>query len=609
MRHRLRDSLLARLLAANLALSTVLIVGLTGLFLWQYSRDFQRQLQRQAENTTDFLASQCQFAMLVGDRMELERIAASAVADDHVLFVEMRDEQGSGPVWLTHAGFPGSALPPRPLPGIRSVSGHIFIEVSRPVIASQANRLVWEEGRPAPTRLGVLRLGYSIEKERAAGARIVWTTAAIALAGLLLTAAVQSAQLRSLLRPLQALTDFMRRVASGDLSGRAAVVRLDEVGRLTIAFNRMIQELGATTVSKAYVDNIIESMAESVIVIDRDDRIRTVNQATLDLLGYRDVELLGAPLNKVCAAGAHLCGSGIDVAYLSADGRPIPVLLSAAPMLVLGSGFEGSVWVAQDMTARKQVEEELRRAKEAAEEADEAKSAFLANITHELRTPLNAVIGYSQLLQETCQERGIEGLSSDLAKIERAGSILLHLVNQVLDFSKAEAGRIELNTETFDLCSVIQDVLTSVEPLACRNRNRVSVCGDAPLPEIHTDLTSFRQSLMNLVANACKFTQDGEVVVEVSRENSSPRDWVVISVKDTGIGISPDQQTKLFRAFSQGDASTTRKFGGTGLGLAITRKMCHLMGGEVSVESELGKGSNFVMRIPARPGAAEDGEQ
>jgi signal transduction histidine kinase len=158
----------------------------------------------------------------------------------------------------------------------------------------------------------------------------------------------------------------------------------------------------------------------------------------------------------------------------------------------------------------------------------------------------------------------------------------------------------ELHPETFDLRLVLQDVLTSVEPLASRNHNRIEFRSSAAPSEIHTDLTRFRQSLTNLVANACKFTSGGEVSVEVSRQGTRPDEWVVLAVKDTGIGISPEQQARLFQAFTQADTSTTRKYGGTGLGLVISRRMCQLMGGDISVESELGKGSTFVMKVPAQ---------
>jgi signal transduction histidine kinase len=238
--------------------------------------------------------------------------------------------------------------------------------------------------------------------------------------------------------------------------------------------------------------------------------------------------------------------------------------------------------------------------KQEAEAANAAKGRFLANMSHELRTPLNAVIGYSQLLQETCQDRGIQGLTPDLERIERSGGMLLQLVNQVLDFSKAEVDRIQLYAETFDARSAIDEVVSSLAPQASRNRNRLNIGGEPGPYLVSTDLLRFRQSLLNLVANACKFTEDGEVSVDPRIEPSQWGDWIVVSVKDTGIGIGTEQQARLFQAFAQADASTTRKYGGTGLGLAISRKLCRLMGGDISVESEPGKGSNFTMRLPAR---------
>ncbi|PWU07790.1 MAG: hypothetical protein C5B51_09025, partial [Terriglobia bacterium] len=197
----MRESLLVQVLAASLALSAFIIVSLTTLFLLQYSGDFERQLQAQAENAADFLANQCQFAMLVGDRGELERLGAIAVADERLLFVELSDEQGGGPILVTGGSFPREAIPALPQPGIHSAAGHNLIEVTRAVLPARDNP-EWEHGRTIPARLGVLRLGFSVDRERAAQLRIIWRTAALALTVLLITAGVQSVQLRGLLRPL-----------------------------------------------------------------------------------------------------------------------------------------------------------------------------------------------------------------------------------------------------------------------------------------------------------------------------------------------------------------------------------------------------------------------
>ncbi|HEX3744114.1 MAG TPA: HAMP domain-containing sensor histidine kinase [Bryobacteraceae bacterium] len=456
----LRHSLGARMLVGNVAFAAVAMAGIVAVFFWTYNRDLDRQLTARAGALASLVAGESQAAMLAGDRAALERIAATAVESDEVVLVELRGARAGEPV-VRHRDSGAGIATTR--------------VVARPVTAS------WRT-------IGTVRLGLSTAREGSARLHFAEITA-IAIASLLLVAVTQRLQIRAWLRPLQALTEFTHRVAAGDLSSRAEVVRPDEVGRLTVAFNAMVEKLGATLVSK-----------------------------------------------------------------------------------------------------------------DAAEAADAAKSRFLATMSHELRTPLNAVIGYSQLLQETCQGSAVEGLSRDLNRIERAGDMLLQIVNQVLDFSKADANEILLHPETFAVDDVLTDIVDAVRPMAARNGNLLSAhLGDCD-GEVHTDLTRFRQSLLNLMANACKFTQHGEVRMDVRREPGHPVDWLVVNVRDTGIGMTPEQQARLFQTFQQADASTTRKYGGTGLGLAISRKMCRLMGGDISVESELGKGSNFEMRLPARIG-------
>ena len=246
----------------------------------------------------------------------------------------------------------------------------------------------------------------------------------------------------------------------------------------------------------------------------------------------------------------------------------------------------------------KQTQKELRQAKDAAEGASRAKSEFLANMSHELRTPLNAVIGYSQLIREGDPASTVAESADDLKSIERAGTHLLQLVNQVLDFSKIESGRMEVFTEKFDPAGVVREVAEAVRPLAMERSNRLVVeCVNSPA-EIQSDIMKFRQSLMNLMNNACKFTQGGEVRVRVSADSSTGEDWLVVAVADTGIGIDPKNLSRLFNAFSQADASVSRRYGGTGLGLALARRFSQMMGGDIEVESEPNRGSTFTLRLP-----------
>jgi PAS domain S-box-containing protein len=249
---------------------------------------------------------------------------------------------------------------------------------------------------------------------------------------------------------------------------------------------------------------------------------------------------------------------------------------------------------------RKRSEEKLLAAKESAEEASRAKSRFLANMSHELRTPLNAIIGYSELLQEEARDAGNSSLEPDLLKIRNAGTHLLALINGILDLSKIEAGKMELFIETFAVADLVAEVTSTVKPMADKNGNVIETIVAADVGTMDTDPLKLRQCLMNLLSNANKFTNKGRVRLQVGREAIDGADFLRFAVTDSGIGMSPEQIKNLFVEFSQGDASTTRKYGGTGLGLAISRRFCRMMGGEITVSSEPGRGSTFTIIIPAR---------
>jgi signal transduction histidine kinase len=259
------------------------------------------------------------------------------------------------------------------------------------------------------------------------------------------------------------------------------------------------------------------------------------------------------------------------------------------------------------MTERKRVYEELVAARDTAEQANRAKSQFLANMSHELRTPLNAVIGYSELLMDECRDRALEDLVPDLERIRSSGNHLLRLVEDVLDLSKIEAGRMQVQNELFDVAGAIRDVVAMVRPAADRNGNRLSVEADTTLGRICADEAKFRQSLLNLMSNACKFTEGGVVSVSAARTVAHGAEWLHVRVADTGIGIASEHLSKLFLSFSQADGTVTRRYGGTGLGLAITRRFCQMMGGDVSVQTELGCGSTFTITLPAQPAQSLEG--
>jgi len=262
-------------------------------------------------------------------------------------------------------------------------------------------------------------------------------------------------------------------------------------------------------------------------------------------------------------------------------------------------------------TELQRVNDQLNRARDEAIRANQAKSFFLANMSHELRTPLNAIIGYAELLRDELEEEGVRSAGADLEKIRGAGKYLLNIINDVLDLSKIEAGRIDMFWETFALDDLVDDVAGMIRPQAEARRNRLEIVRPAAgLGAVTVDKTRLRQALVNLLHNACKFTEAGLVKLTVAREPGRPGDvveeWVVFKISDSGIGMAPEIVRELFQPFSRGDLESSRKYEGTGLGLAISRRLVRMMGGDITVESTPGMGSTFTVRIPAHatPGAS-----
>jgi PAS domain S-box-containing protein len=411
---------------------------------------------------------------------------------------------------------------------------------------------------------------------------------------------------RGIVSPIRSLSETTREVAQGNFAAGRNIQPIgnDEVAQLARAFKAMAASLDSTTVSKTYMDDIIRNMKDTLIVVDRTEKIRTVNRALLRLLGYTEAELVDQSFSMISggvpdeALKTKSAQATFETVYRAKDGREIPMSFSTGVLKNAEGQASGMIAVAQDITARKRQEKELKEAKVAAEAANATKSQFLATMSHELRTPLNAIIGYTEMMQEEAEDNGHDEYVPDLKKVHSSAKHLLALINDVLDLSKIEAGKMDLYLESVEVKPLIDDVVSVVAPLVDKKANKLSLGLGPNLGSIHADVTKVRQSLFNLLSNASKFTERGTITLDVNRLWHEGSEIFRFTVSDTGIGMNKEQLGRMFQAFTQADASTTRKFGGTGLGLVISRNFCQMMGGDITVESEEGKGTKFTIVLP-----------
>ncbi|HYP34799.1 MAG TPA: response regulator [Stellaceae bacterium] len=402
---------------------------------------------------------------------------------------------------------------------------------------------------------------------------------------------------------------------------------LAERANAAIRLEKLVEERTSELQRRGAVLRVtFDNMEHGVLMFDRELKLAAWNRQVMELLELPQAFLESKPryddyLHLLAERGEYASGDAeAEVRRLTADvardyrwerTRPDGTVLE-----IRHSGLPegGCIIIYTDITERRRYEEALTAARDQAEAMSLTKSAFLASMSHELRTPLNAIIGLTEMMVTNAARFGTEKALEPLRRVHRAGTHLLGLINQVLDLSKIEAGKLELSPETVNLAPLLEDVIGTARQLAEQNKNRLVVESPDNLGSLTVDPMRLRQILLNLLSNACKFTQQGEVKLRVKKVVDG-RNWIEIAVADTGIGMTPEQQAKLFEEFTQADSSTARQYGGTGLGLAITRKLARMMGGDVTVASEPGKGSVFTVRLPgsaeaqARSSTGSDGRR
>lgn len=358
---------------------------------------------------------------------------------------------------------------------------------------------------------------------------------------------------------------------------------------------------------------IFNTAMDAVITVNAEGVITNWNSEAEKTFGWSGDETVGRRLSETimpeqfrqdrerglqCFLGTSggMLRQRTETTALHRDGHEFPIEVATSPVNFGGQWIFSSFM--RDISEHKRAQQALLSAIQAAETANRAKSIFLANMSHELRTPLNAIIGYSEMLEEETQELGKAAVVRDLRRIQSAGKHLLALINDVLDLSKIEAGKVAIHLEIFDIGQVIEEIGSTAQAAAAKNNNTLVIDVAKNAGSMRADLTKVRQILLNLVSNACKFTENGTISLRVARNSLEGREWLQFQVADTGIGITPEQKARLFTDFYQADASIGRKYGGTGLGLAISYRFAQLMQGTITVESEPGRGSTFSVQLP-----------
>ena len=459
---------------------------------------------------------------------------------------------------------------------------------------------------------GYIHIGVSLEKFNRDTRALHYQAGFVALfcmAGGFLAAVYLARHFTTPIRNLDAVT---QRVAQGDLGALASVHTRDELERLAGSFNVMTESLGRARkellATREYAANIIRSLHEALVVTDTDGRITAINVAAAELLGRAEAEIVGRPVAALFpSSGRDESGKLVpgEVELVDRHGRKVPVLISVATIRDELDQPQGYAYSARDISDRKRVEEAQLAAREAAEDATRAKSAFLATMSHEIRTPMNGILGMTELLLTT----ELSGKQRGFAETAySSGRKLLTLLNDILDFSRIEAGKLTLAKAAFDPRAVASEVVRLLSERATAHGVALRSQVQPGVPSaVWGDPIRFNQILVNLVGNALKFTEVGRVDVDIRLVPAPKGTMIRVTVSDTGIGIAPSAHAAIFEPFSQADGPPGSLVQGTGLGLAISRQLVELMGGTLGVESQIGRGSMFWFEIPLETPPAEGG--
>ncbi|MBK7003654.1 MAG: response regulator [Rhodoferax sp.] len=577
------------LIVSAVVLSTVVAIS--------EGRMLSRSLETKGQSFASYVALLSEDPLVTRDTVQLDNIVSVANKDEDIVFTVIYDADGK----LLTSQFAGVnyrsprlqvMLEDMPKNGelesiiehIRSHHSDVVTEIVVPVVS----------GAYTIGRVVTCLSRYNIQQEIR---NIVLSVLLLNVVVALVLALVLFTVSRKLIfDPIANLAIAIARLAKGDLSTRITSKATGEVLALFKGFNTMAEDLNLTTVSKDYFDNILSSMTNTLIVVSLDNRIVKVNMATCALLGYTEQELVGQPFDMVASEPNNRQVDNIEDIYRAKTGQKVPVLLSASVMHDADQNLCGMVYVAQDITALKEIERSLKEAKDIAESASKAKTLFLAHMSHEIRTPMNGILGMTELLLGTPltaqQKRFVDAAY-------HSGKNLLDIINAILDFSKIEAGKLELELTDFNLRQMVEDIGSLFATQAAAKAIHLMCLLPDELPvALHADQVRLRQVLTNLIGNAIKFTQEGEVSLEIQlTAQTQDTARLRFEVRDTGIGISQEAQQRIFDAFAQADNTTTRRFGGTGLGLSISRLLIGAMGGQLQVSSAPGSGSRFWFEV------------